>query len=294
MIDTASSTAALPTEATTTTAVTDDNDTSSVALAPLATVNGKDYREIPTDLYIPPDAMEVILETFEGPLDLLLYLIRHQNLDILNIPIAKITAQYMEYLKLMAALRLDLAAEYMVMAAILAEIKSRLLLPKPPQDTLEEEQDPRAELIQRLQAYEQIKTAAENLDTMPRENRDFWVGDSYFDKNQIPEQLPTVVADDIFKAMLSVMSRLDQRQAHVISREPLSVRERMAQILSRLNQMPDDYCQLTDFFDAEEGRSGLVVSFLAILEMTRDRLLSLSQSQPNAPIYVKLLTSTHE
>jgi segregation and condensation protein A len=264
------------------------------SLEPIAIVNGEDYTSVPEDLYIPPDALEVILESFEGPLDLLLYLIRHQNLDILNIPIAKITAQYMVYLKLMSALRLDLAAEYMVMAAVLAEIKSRLLLPKPPSDDSEEETDPRAELIKRLQAYEQIKTAAENLDEVSRSDRDFWSVSSYFDQTQIPESLPDVRIEDLFAAMMNIMGRIDERQAHMITREPLSVRHRMTGILGKLNGNPKQFLQITDFFDATEGRQGLVVSFLAILEMTKDGLASLSQSQPFSPIYIKLQTSATE
>lgn len=267
---------------------TDYNDvSSSERLDPevIAIVAGKDIIEIPKDLYIPPDALEVILESFEGPLDLLLYLIRKQDLDILNIPIADITKQYLNYIKLMEAFRFELAAEYLLMAATLAEIKSRMLLPRPKSIDDEEVEDPRAELVRRLQEYERFKQAAYDIDELPRHNRDTY--DCLLDKNsvQVIAELPTVSMQDLMFAMLSVMNRLDNFAHHHIQQEPLTLRERMTKILDMLDG--DNFLQFTDFFEPSEGKIGIVVTFMAILELCRESLIELMQNQAFSPIYVR-------
>ena len=250
---------------------------------PFALIQGEPLTVIPQDLYIPPDALLVFLEAFEGPLDLLLYLIKRQNIDILNIPIAAITRQYMDYIDLMKQLELELAAEYLVMASMLAEIKSRMLLPRPVEEDGEE--DPRAELIRRLQEYEQFKQAAEDLDTLPREEREI-----FFTQAQMPEieaeiPEPEVSIKDLLMAFRDVVNRAEQFASHHIEREPLSVRERMSIVLSRLKA--NDYTEFKDFFDVSEGRMGVVVSFLAILELVKESMIDLLQNEPYAPIYVK-------
>ena len=254
---------------------------------PFALVEGEPLAVMPQDLYIPPDALRVFLEAFQGPLDLLLYLIKRQNIDILNIPIASITKQYMDYIGLMEKLELELAAEYLVMASMLAEIKSRMLLPRPVDE--EDEDDPRAELIRRLQEYEQFKKAAEDLDTLPREERDI-----FFAQAELPEideeiPLPEVSIKDLLLAFRDVVNRAEQFASHHIEREPLSVRERMSIVLGKLKS--DDYTDFKDFFDVEEGRMGVVVSFLAILELVKESMIELVQNGPYAPIYVKARTS---
>ncbi len=250
---------------------------------PFALVEGEPLTVIPQDLYIPPDALQVFLEAFEGPLDLLLYLIKRQNLDILNIPVALITRQYMDYIQLMDQLQLELAAEYLVMASMLAEIKSRMLLPRPVD--ADDEEDPRAELIRRLQEYEQFKKAAEDLDELPREERDlFPVSPQLPDiKEEIPEV--EVSINDLLMAFRDVVNRAEQFASHHIERETLSVRERMSIVLGKLKA--DDYTAFEDFFQLEEGRMGVVVSFLAILELVKERMVDLVQNAPYAPIYVK-------
>lgn len=250
-----------------------------------AIVAGKEIIELPKDLYIPPDALEVMLEAFEGPLDLLLYLIRKQDLDILNIPIAEITKQYLQYIKLMEAFRLELAAEYLVMAATLAEIKSRMLLPRPKSEVEEEEEDPRAELIRRLQEYERFKQAAEDIDTLPRHNRDTY--DCQLDKQsvQVIAELPSVSMQDLMHAMLAVMQRIDNFAHHHIQREPLSQRERMTKILDMLDG--DNYLEFEKFFDVSEGKPGVVITFIAILELVREGLIELMQNQNFTPIYIR-------
>ncbi len=256
---------------------------------PLASVQGQPLTELPRDLYIPPDALEVFLETFEGPLDLLLYLIRKQNLDILDIPIQRITEQYMDYIAMMREMRFELAAEYLLMAAILAEIKSRMLLPRPTgQD--EDEEDPRAELIRRLQEYERYKQAAEELDALPRELRDFM--SARISDEQIPRTrlLPEVSVDDLLEAMRGVLARADLRTRHQVQREALSVRETMSRILQRLQKQ--NFTEFTRLLPASAGRPGVVVHFLAILELARENLLELVQNAPLSPIYVRL-KNTH-
>jgi segregation and condensation protein A len=249
----------------------------------IAVVNGAALPDLPEDLYIPPDALEVFLETFEGPLDLLLYLIRKQNLDILNIPIALITRQYMDYIGLMESLRLELAAEYLLMAAILAEIKSRMLLPRPAED--EEEGDPRAELMRRLQEYEVFREAAQDLDELPRMERNVFpvVADS--DHLERPRVQPQVELGELLLAMAAVMARAEQFAHHTIQREQLSVRERMSIVLDRVGG--DRFVEFTRLFTAEEGRMGVVVTLLAILELTRESLIELTQNEAFGPIYVR-------
>jgi segregation and condensation protein A len=252
-----------------------------------ARVNGQPYPTLPEDLYIPPDALEVFLETFEGPLDLLLYLIKRQNLNILDIPLAVITRQYMEYLALMQELRLELAAEYLVMAAMLAEIKSRLLLPRPGATEAGEE-DPRAELVRRLQEYERFKQAAENLDVLPRLERDVFAASAELVQREIHRIPPAVNLTDLLAALRELMQRTELYSHHRISREPLSVRERMSRILEQMDAVR--FTPFTALFAVEEGRLGVVVTFLAILELLREMLLELVQAEPFAPIHVRLRT----
>jgi len=250
---------------------------------PFALVQGEPLTIIPQDLYIPPDALLVFLEAFEGPLDLLLYLIKRQNIDILNIPIAAITRQYMEYIHLMEELELELAAEYLVMASMLAEIKSRMLLPRPVHD--EDEDDPRAELIRRLQEYEQFKQAASDLDELDRLERDIYATSIDIPKFDIDVPQPEVNINELMSAFRDVVNRAEQFASHHVDREPLSVRERMVIVLERLRS--DEFTSFTDFFDPSEGRMGVVVSFIAILELLKESLIEIVQSRPYAPIYVK-------
>ncbi len=251
---------------------------------PLAMVQGQPLLQIPQDLYIPPDALEVILEAFEGPLDLLLYLIRRQNLDILDIPVAEITRQYMDYIEVMHEMRLELAAEYLVMAAILAEIKSRLLLPRPP---VEEgiEEDPRAELVRRLQEYERFKKAAEDIDAMPRLERDITVAQAYVPDRKVVRLPPPVDLRELLLAMRDVLRRAELSGHHEVEREPLSVRQRMGDVLRRLGD--GSFHRFEGLFDAAEGKLGVVVTFLSILELAKDRLIEIMQEAPLAAIYLK-------
>jgi segregation and condensation protein A len=261
----------------------------SSAELPIARVLGEPYTELPQDLYIPPDALEVFLEAFEGPLDLLLYLIRRHNLNILDIPIATITAQYMEYLELMQQMRLELAAEYLVMAAVLAEIKSRMLLPVIRDDD-DDEADPRAELVRRLQEYERFKLAAEDLDALPRLERDVFPVSAEWVRYETRREPPPVELKELLIAIQEVMARAELYDHHHIQREPLSVRERMAQILETLSHKedPEPFVAFVTLFHIEEGRMGVVVSLLAVLELIRESLLELVQSEAYAPIYVRL------
>ncbi len=251
---------------------------------PLAVVQGEPLTELPQDLYIPPDALEVFLEAFEGPLDLLLYLIRRQNLDILDIPIAEITRQYMEYIELMKELRLELAAEYLVMAAMLAEIKSRMLLPRPAASEEGEEEDPRAELVRRLQEYERFKKAAEDLDALPRMERDTFPVRAEVPDRRVVKLVPEVTLKELLLAFQEVMRRAELFSHHHVQREPLSVRERMTQVLESLQG--GGHVEFTALFRPEEGRTGVVVTFLAVLELVKEQLVRLSQNEPFAPIYV--------
>lgn len=253
---------------------------------PFALVQGQPMLALPDDLYIPPDALEIFLEAFEGPLDLLLYLTRRQNIDIVDIPIAEITRQYTGYIEMMTELRLELAAEYLVMAAILAEIKSRLLLPRPPSEDSAEEDDPRAELIRRLQEYERFKQAAEDLDALPRLERDIAVAAAEGDRDSQPVKLPPEVdLRELLLALKDVMLRAELLAHHRIQGEPLSVRERMARITEALPE--EGFLEFTDCFDLEEGRLGAVVTFLALLELLRAQLIDLVQQGPYEPIYLR-------
>jgi segregation and condensation protein A len=250
---------------------------------PFALVEGEPLTVIPQDLYIPPDALQIFLEAFEGPLDLLLYLIKRQNLDILNIPIAQVTEQYTQYIQMMEQMQLELAAEYLVMAAMLAEIKSRMLLPRPVE--ADDEEDPRAELIRRLQEYEQFKQAAEDLEALPRQEREIFLVQAQMPDIKQEAPLPDVSIKDLLAAFRDVVNRAEQFASHHIEREPLSVRERMSIVLGRLKST--DYVEFNTFFDVEEGRMGVVVSFLAILELVKESMVDLLQNEPYAPIYVK-------
>jgi segregation and condensation protein A len=252
---------------------------------PIAVVGSQVVTELPTDLYIPPDALEVFLEAFEGPLDLLLYLIRRQNLDILEIKVAEITRQYMSYIELMSALQLELAGEYLVMAAMLAEIKSRMLLPRP--TSTDDDEDPRAQLIRRLQEYEQLKISAERLDAVPRLERDLFP--AYVDRPELIRRHvePVVDLKELLVALSRVLHRADMFQHHSVQREPLSVRERMTNVLGRVNDSPEEFVPFVQLFSAREGRLGVVVTFLAVMELTRERLIDLVQSEPFSPIYVR-------
>jgi len=232
----------------------------------LALVHGQPFFDLPQDLYIPPDALEVILESFEGPLDLLLYLIRKQNLDILDIPVARVAEQYVGYVELMQNLRLDLAADYLVMAAILAEIKSRLLLPRPEADP-DSEEDPRAELVRRLQEYERFKKAAENIDELPRMERDLVQAQAHFPDRKRVLIPPEVELRELLLAFSQVLHRTDLSAQHQISREPLSIRQRMSEMLARLS---DGAFHRFDYvLEMAQGRRGVVVSFMALLELSK-------------------------
>ncbi|HEX4870667.1 MAG TPA: ScpA family protein [Moraxellaceae bacterium] len=252
---------------------------------PFALVYGKAFTKLPEDLYIPPDALEVFLEAFEGPLDLLLYLIRRQNLDILDIPVAEITHQYMQYVELMRSLNMELAAEYLVMAAMLGEIKSRSLLPRPKSEDGEEEGDPRAELIRRLQEYERFKKAAEDLDAMPQEGRDFWPVKVQGPDYQREKPQPQVEMRELLLALQDVIRRADLFESHQVSKETLTLREKMGQVLEKLQGR--DFVPFVSLFTIEEGRLGVVVTFMAILEMVKEGVLSLVQTESFGPIHVK-------
>ncbi|MCU0807336.1 MAG: segregation/condensation protein A [Candidatus Contendobacter sp.] len=259
-------------------------DNVTPAAPPLARVGGEPYTQLPQDLYIPPDALEVFLEAFEGPLDLLLYLIKRQNLNILDIPIADITRQYMEYLALMKEMQLELAAEYLVMAAWLAEIKSRLLLPRLASIEAEEE-DPRAELVRRLQEYERFQQAAQALDALPRLERDFFPASVEPIQRETCRTPPPVSLAELLSALREALARAELFGRHHIQRETISVRERMSQVLERLDALR--FTPFSVLFRPEEGRMGVVVTFLAVLELLREALLELVQAEPFAPIHVR-------
>ncbi|HTY02248.1 MAG TPA: ScpA family protein [Rhodocyclaceae bacterium] len=250
----------------------------------LPKVYGETLAALPRDLYIPPDALEVYLEAFEGPLDLLLYLIRKANVNVLDIPMAPLTAQYLEYVEAMRKTNLELAAEYLLMAAMLLEIKSRMLLPRPPRADTGEPEDPRAELVRRLLEYERMKLAAAKIDELPQAHRDYeWV--SVWISDQVAERLPEVSLHDLQVAWLALMKQARVRAHHKVRREELSVREYMASILRRLQGR--GYVVFEDLFDTATGVASLVVSFLAILELAREKLVEITQSEALAPIYVK-------
>jgi segregation and condensation protein A len=260
---------------------------------PFAVIDGKPLMQMPLDLYIPPDALEVILEAFEGPLDLLLYLIRRQNLDILDISVSEITTQYMEYINLMTEMQFELAAEYLVMAAMLAEIKSRMLLPRQSEAEIDEA-DPRAELIRRLQEYERFKQAALDIDELPRLNRDFWAALAEAPVSDTVRPLPEVQLQDLLIELSRVLNRADNYSSHHVSLEPLSTRERMSKILSRISEAGDQFVSFSSLFEIEEGRSGIIVTFIAMMELIKESLLEIIQSEPFAPIYIKARVSIIE
>jgi segregation and condensation protein A len=257
--------------------------TEPVAVNPIAKVYGQPVLEMPRDLYIPPDALEIFLEQFEGPLDLLLYLIRKENINVLDIPMARLTAQYLEYVEMMRSRSLELAAEYLLMAAMLIEIKSRMLLPRPAIGELEE--DPRAELVRRLMEYEQMKSAAQRLNELPQAGRDFTLVQVLFERS-VNERLPEVNAEDLRAAWLNLLARAAVNRHHRITREQLSVRDHMTRILRRLQEAR--YVEFVELFEPAQGISVLVVTFLAILELARESLIEVSQQAAYAPIYVKL------
>ncbi|HEX6996027.1 MAG TPA: segregation/condensation protein A [Gammaproteobacteria bacterium] len=251
---------------------------------PFAIVEGEPITQLPRDLYIPPHALEVFLEAFEGPLDLLLYLIRRQNLDILDIPIAEISRQYVQYIELMKELQFELVGEYLVMAATLAEIKSRMLLPRP-ESQEEEEEDPRADLVRRLQEYERFKKAAEDLDSLERLERDVVQASAEVTERRVVTKLPDVTLKELLLAFKDVLDRSSMFAHHHVQREPLSVRERMSAVLMAVQGESD--VEFVKLFDPQEGRMGVTVTFLAILELVKESLLEIVQSEPFAPIVVR-------
>ncbi|WP_074870305.1 segregation and condensation protein A [Lysobacter enzymogenes] len=253
---------------------------------PLAVVHGQPVLQIPQDLYIPPDALEVILEAFEGPLDLLLYLIRRQNLDILDIPVADITRQYVEYIQAMHEMRFELAADYLVMAAMLAEIKSRMLLPRAANEEGEEE-DPRAELVRRLQEYERYKKAAEDIDALPRQDRDTAPVQAYVPDRASIRLPPPVELKELLLALHDVFKRAELYTQHAIKRDALSVRQRMGELLTRMAD--GAFHRFESLFAVEEGRLGAVVTFLGVLTLAKEQLVEIVQDGSLAPIYVKSL-----
>ncbi len=255
---------------------------------PFAVVDGEPVTELPQDLYIPPYALQVFLEAFEGPLDLLLYLIRRQNIDILDIPIAEITRQYVEYIELMKEMQLELAGEYLLMAAMLAEIKSRMLLPRPESED-EEEEDPRAELVRRLQEYERFKKAAEDLSELPRLERDIQVATADAPERKITTKLPDVTLKELLLAFHDVLKRAEMFSNLHLQREPLSVRQRMSEILTRVKA--SSFTGFADLFDPEEGRMGVAVTFIAILELLRESLIEVVQTDAYAPLHVRASSS---
>ncbi len=254
---------------------------------PFAMVEGQPITQMPRDLYIPPQALEVFLEAFEGPLDMLLYLIRRQNLDILDIPIAEITRQYMRYIELMHVLQLELAGEYLLMAATLAEVKSRMLLPRPPHsEDATGEADPRAELVRRLQEYERFKRAAEGIDQMRRLERDTWVASAELVDRKVVRIVPQVTLQEMLLAFQEVLSRSDMFAHHHVQREPLSVRQRMTDIVAALTGSA--FVDFVRLFRADEGRRGVTVTFVAILELLREGLIEMVQAEPYGPLHVRL------
>jgi len=252
---------------------------------PFAVVEGQPILEMPRDLYIPPQALEVFLEAFEGPLDMLLYLIRRQNLDILDIPIAEITRQYMRYIELMQVLQLELAGEYLLMAATLAEVKSRMLLPRPQGEASAEEADPRAELVRRLQEYERFKRAAEGIDRIPRLERDTWQATADLVERKVVRIPPQVTLQEMLLAFQDVLARSDMFAHHHVQREPLSVRQRMTEVMTALASR--EFVEFVQLFRAEEGRRGVTVTFVAILELLREGLIEIVQAEPYAPLHVR-------
>jgi segregation and condensation protein A len=257
---------------------------------PLAMVEGEPFLKLPRDLYIPPDALQVFLEAFEGPLDLLLYLIRRQNLDILDIPIADITRQYLQYIDLMQELQLELAGEYLLMAATLAEIKSRMLLPRP-QSAQDDEEDPRAELVRRLREYERFKRAAMDIDELPRVERDVFQASAEIVERRVSKPLPNVTLQEMLVSLKDVLARAEMFAHLHVQRERLSVRERMSDVLGTLRSQA--FVEFAQLFRVEEGRMGVTVTFVAILELLREGLIEIVQAEPFAPIHVRAGAPRH-
>ena len=266
----------------------DEGQSPAQSEMPFAIVDGEPVTTLPQDLYIPPYALQVFLEAFEGPLDLLLYLIRRQNIDILDIPIAEITRQYVQYIELMKELQLELAGEYLLMAAMLAEIKSRMLLPRP-QTQEEEEDDPRAELVRRLQEYERFKKAAQDLSDLPRLERDTHVIDVEAPERKVVTQLPDVTLKELLIAFHDVLRRAEMFSNLQLQREPLSVRQRMSEILTRINA--SSFTGFADLFDPEEGRMGVAVTFIAVLELLRESVIEVVQAEEFSPLHVRTASS---
>ena len=256
---------------------------------PFAVVEGEPVTELPQDLYIPPFALKVFLEAFEGPLDLLLYLIKRQNLNILDIPVTEITQQYIDYINLMEEIKLELAGEYLLMAAMLAEIKSRMLLPRP--ETLDEEEDPRAELVRRLQEYERFKIAAEELDSLPRLERDIVIANAEAPNKSVVIKLPEVTIKELLIAFHDVLKRVEMNSELHFRKETLSVRQRMADIINRIHSKK--FIDFIDLFNANEGRIGIAVTFLAILELLKDAAIEVVQNEEFAPMPVRVSSSVH-
>jgi len=263
----------------------DEKQSPAQSEMPFAVVDGEPVTTLPQDLYIPPYALQVFLEAFEGPLDLLLYLIRRQNIDVLDIPIAEITKQYVEYIELMNELQLDLAGEYLLMAAMLAEIKSRMLLPRPQSEDDDDEADPRAELVRRLQEYERFKKAAQDLSDLPRLERDTFVVNAEAPERKVVTQMPDVTLKELLLAFHDVLKRAEMYSNLHLQREPLSVRQRMSEILTRITAK--DFTGFADLFDPEEGRMGVAVTFLAILELLREAVIEVVQAEEFSPLHIR-------
>ena len=255
---------------------------------PFAVVDGEPVTALPQDLYIPPYALQVFLEAFEGPLDLLLYLIRRQNIDILDIPIAEITKQYVQYIEMMKELQLELAGEYLLMAAMLAEIKSRMLLPRTEADD-EEEDDPRAELVRRLQEYERFKKAAQDISDLPRLERDVFVANAEAPERKLVTKMPDVTLKELLLSFHDVLRRAEMFSNLHVQREPLSVRQRMSEILTRIKA--GSFTGFADLFDPEEGRMGVAVTFIAILELLRESVIEVVQSDEFSPLHIRASSS---
>ena len=264
--------------------------TTNQSLITVATVQGTTWQQFPEDLYIPPDALEVFVDIFEGPLDLLLYLIKKQNIDILNIPVAKITLQYMSYVELMQTVHLELAAEYLLMAALLAEIKSRMLLPRPA-EMADEEDDPRAYLIAKLKEYERMKQAAEDLDKLPRQERDIFPPQVELGELVIKKHYPEVELSELLLAFQDVLKRAEQFTEHQIKKEQLSLKDRMLSVLARLKN--GERLSFFSLFSVKEGRAGVVVSFLAILELSKEGVIEVLQNEPFGELFVQGITASN-
>jgi segregation and condensation protein A len=256
---------------------------------PFAVVEGEPVTELPQDLYIPPFALKVFLEAFEGPLDLLLYLIKRQNLNILDIPVTEITQQYIDYINLMEEIKLELAGEYLLMAAMLAEIKSRMLLPRP--ETLDEEEDPRAELVRRLQEYERFKIAAEELDSLPRLERDIVIANAEAPNKSVVIKLPEVTIKELLIAFHDVLKRVEMNSELHFRKDTLSVRQRMVDIINQVHSKK--FIDFIELFNPNEGRIGVAVTFLAILELLKDAAIEVVQNEEFAPMHIRVSSSIH-